>query len=463
MRNGSDPDRPGIYSYGERGSRIMRITLIYPSSRKTWNRAPEKRRSRFHMFPGLGLLTLAALSPPEAEIRVIDDEYEDIDTEQPADLVGISVLTSNAYRAYEISREFRERHVPVVLGGMHPTACPEEAVSHADAIVQGEAEGVWAGLLEDLGHGNLKKIYRSRNSSDLSNRPFPRRDLLNLSHYTMPNTIQASRGCPMNCEFCSMASLFGTRTRFRPVEEVVEEIKSLKGSVFLLNDDNIAQNFDYYKSLFMRLIPLKKRWVGEASWNIIQDPGLLELIQKSGCICLHIGFESLYPQDGLPKTRHVDNIPGLYRRVVRILHERGICVFGAFVFGFDNEKPDVFDKTLRFAVESHMEIGQFNIQTPYPGTRLYTRLKKEGRLLEKDWSRYFSYHLCYQLKTMSSSYFLENLFRLKQEFFRMSSIGKRLWYARGRTSLYEKLCLAGINLGYRQSLQSDALPGRSVS
>ena len=249
----------------------MRLKLIYPSQRTSHRKHNMMSPTKFHRYPGLGLLMVASLCPPDTEIKMVDEEFEDIGYEEETDLVGISLLTANALRAYEIAGHFRDRNIPVVLGGMHVTACPEEASKHADSIVIGEAEDTWDKLLRDFQSGELQKTYRSALDSDLSNMPFPRRDLLHKARYVTVNTVQASRGCSFDCEFCSIPALFGRQPRTRPIAEVIEEVKSLEGNIFVLNDDNLAQRNNYYKELFRRLIPLKKKWVGEASWNITQD------------------------------------------------------------------------------------------------------------------------------------------------------------------------------------------------
>lgn len=223
----------------------MKIQLIYPSARRSRSTSFRRNQPKSQRYPGLGLTMVAALCPPDADISIVDDEREAIAYGASADLVGISLLTSNANRGYEIAREFRVLGVPVVLGGMHVTACPEEAGREADAIVVGEAEDTWPGLLRDFEAGALRKVYRSSNSSDLAGLPVPRRDLLRKEDYITVNTVQATRGCPFSCEFCSITALFGARTRCRPVEEVIEEIRGLDGDTFVLNDDNVAQETDY--------------------------------------------------------------------------------------------------------------------------------------------------------------------------------------------------------------------------
>jgi len=361
-------------------------------------------------------------------------------------------LTVSALRGYEIAKNFRERGVPVVLGGMHVTACPDEAAGHANTIVIGEAEDTWPQLLRDFASGKLKKIYRSSNSADLSNLPFPRRDLVDKKRYVTVNTVQATRGCPFHCEFCSITALFGHKTRLRPVEEVIEEIKTLEGDIFVLNDDNLAQKTDYFKELYRNLIPLKKKWVGNASINIIEEEEALDLLRRSGCRGVAVGFESIKAQEGVTKIpRHRDRILR-YKEVVRKFHQHHIKVMGDFIFGFDNEDESIFERTLEFTLESKIDIAQLNILTPYPGTPLYKRLEKEGRITERCWDNYRSSNLCFELKSMSRDTFLEKFTWVRSRFYSYPQIALRVMRAWPISTPDELLLLVVVNLGNRRTV-----------
>lgn len=428
----------------------MKVTLIYPSSRKSNPNLQWWKQPRSHRYPGLGWLIVASLCNPATDITLVDDEVEDIPYEKETDLVGISLFTANSYRAYEISKSFRCRGIPVILGGVHVVACPEEASEHADSIVVGEAEDTWPELLKDFNNGKLKRVYTSTNTSDLSNMPLPRRDLLDKTKYSTINTVQATRGCPFDCEFCSMRILFGSRTRCRPAEEVIEEIKSLDGNAFLLNDDNLAQKRDYYKNLFRSLIPLNKKWVGAASWNIANDNETLDLLEKSGCRALAVGFESLEPHYGVKKIGSKGDNFLRYKEVVKKLHTHKIAVLANFIFGFDNDNESMFKKTLEFALESQIDTAQFNILVPYPGTPVYQRLEEEGRITDRNWSNYISCNLCYKLKNMSKIAFLEELYKLKRKFYSSSKIAIRVMRTLKRATLYESGLILAVNLGYKK-------------
>jgi radical SAM superfamily enzyme YgiQ (UPF0313 family) len=235
---------------------------------------------------------------------------------------------------------------------------------------------------------------------------------------------------------------------------VIEEIRTLKGNVFILNDDNIAQASDYYKEFFRKLIPLRKKWAGEASWNIVQDGEMLDLLCLSGCRAIHVGFDSLQPQPGVRKTNSAAAGAPLYYEVVKALQKRNICVFGAFVFGFDNEDESIFEKTLQFSIASGMEVVQFNILTPYPGTRLYQRLKAEDRICETSWNHYMSSRLCFRPQNMSRAAFLDGFTRMKKTYFTYSRIGQRLLRSARRRGLFETGLLLGINLGYKKGIRN---------
>jgi radical SAM superfamily enzyme YgiQ (UPF0313 family) len=431
----------------------MKIQLIYPSGRKTCPDIAWWKQPKSHRYPGLGLTMVAALSPGEADVSIVDDDREEVDFKKKVDLVGISLLTSNARRGYDLARLYRARGIPVVLGGMHASSCPEEAQENADTVVIGEAEDTWPALVKDFAAGRLQKVYRSSNSSDLRNLPFPRRDLLVKEDYITINNVQATRGCPFDCEFCSIAALFGNKTRFRPIEEVLAEIESLGGTTFMFSDDNLAQGGNYFKELFRRLIPLKKRWVSCASWNIARDDETLDLLERSGCRGLAIGFESLQPQHDVKKIRPTEDMALLYKESVRKLHRRGISILGAFIFGFDNEDETVFKKTLQFAVESQIDAAQLNILVPFPGTRLRKRLEAEDRIIEKDWSKHMASNLCFKLKNMTPETFLEGYRWVKRKFHTIPRIVQRLAWASTRSGPLELSLLLGVNLGNRKAIK----------
>ena len=347
-----------------------------------------KREKAVH-FSRLSLTSVAALFPQDVDIRIINDSLEEIDFDEKVDLVGISVMTSTAPRAYEIADRFRERGIPVVLGGMHPSALPEEASLHADAVVIGEAEGVMQEFFDDFKKGKLKKFYSSNEMPSLSNLPLPRKDLLlGNKYYREMDVIQTTRGCPHSCDFCTVSTFHGRTYRTRPIKDVIEEIKLTRHwTMRFFVDDNIAGNPAYAKKLFRALIPLNIKWFGQASIIMSRDEELLRLAALSGCTSLFIGFESLSP-DSLKSVGKGVNLLTDYKKGIKRIHNYGIAIIGAFMFGFDHDEIEVFEETVDFIEKNHIEYPTFSILTPLPGTPFYQRMEEQGRIFERDWSKY---------------------------------------------------------------------------
>jgi radical SAM superfamily enzyme YgiQ (UPF0313 family) len=338
-------------------------------------------------IPNLTLPILAGLSPTDVKISFTDDLLTPIDLGKDlkeVDLVGITVLSKTALRAYDIADAYRKKGIAVVLGGIHPTALPEEAKDHADSVVLGEAEEVWPSLIEDARMGNLKPFYRQEGYTELSKMPMPRRDILPKRGYLPVDVVQVSRGCPFRCEFCSVQKFFGETYRFRPVSDVVDEVRLLPHRWMMFNDDNIIGNPSYSKELLKALIPLKKKWFSQASLTGLKKVENVELLAKSGCTGLLIGFESL-SKPNLIRSQKYQNDPTEYREIIHSLHRFGIAICGSFIFGFDEDDPSVFEETVSFAIQTKLFSAIFMILTPYPGTAFYHRVKNEGRLVRDQW------------------------------------------------------------------------------
>jgi len=338
-------------------------------------------------IPNLALPILASLSPADVEISFTDDLLTPIDLERnlkDVDLVGITVLSKTALRAYNIADAYRRKGARVVLGGIHPTAVPEEAKEHADSVVLGEAEGVWPHLVEDARMGNLKPFYRQEGYTDLSGMPMPRRDILPRKGYLPLDVVQVSRGCPFRCEFCTVQKFFGEAHRLRPISEVVEEVRQLPHRWMMFNDDNIIGNPSYSKELLKALVPLKKKWFGQASLSGLKKIENVEALAKSGCISLFIGFESLSKKNMITSQKF-QNDPSEYREIIESLHRFGIAICGAFIFGFDEDDSSVFEETASFTIRTKLFSAVFMILTPYPETDFYHRVKSEGRLTQDRW------------------------------------------------------------------------------
>lgn len=401
----------------------MKIALIAPA----WHDPLWESEKEKSIFPPLNLITLAALTPPRHEVTILDESLTDIDYNAKYDLVGISAMTALAPRTYEIADAFRAKGATVVLGGMHPSAMPEEASAHADAVVVGEAEGLWPQLLKDLEEGTLKPVYRQEERPSLEHMVHPRRDLLNRDRYLVPDTVQTTRGCPFACSFCTVSRFFGKSFRFRPVEDVIREVAELEGEVIAFIDDNIVGNPGYARRLFTELahLPRKIKWFSQGSLNIARDDELLRLAAASGCIGLFIGFESLSPGNLKAVGKAVNRVEE-YREAIKKIHDHGIAIEGAFVFGLDEDDESVFERTVRFAQENRLEAAQFGILTPFPGTPLRETLEREGRITSNDWSEYTISRVVFEPKNMSARTLQEGFNWAWQEFYSLGSISRRL-------------------------------------
>jgi len=415
----------------------VKLELIVPATQENI------RKRKKALIPPLGLAMVAALTPPEAEVSLTDENVTVIDFQKEIDLVGITVLTVTAPRAYEIADNFRARGVKVILGGMHPSILPEEASQHADAVVIGEAEGIWPNLINDFKANKLQRVYRQRKRPSLVNLPIPRRDLFAKGAYYVTNTISTTRGCPYSCSFCSVALFFGHTYRCRPVEEVLKEIEALNHRKLIgFVDDNIVGKPKFAKELFRALLPYKIKWLAQASVTIARDDELLKLAAASGCIGLLIGFESLSPANLAAMGKKV-NVVDEYENVIRKIHSYGIAIHGFFILGLDEDDEDVFKRTVHFAQKMRLESAQFAWPVPYPGTALYESLDKGGRIVTKDWSQYES-NLVFEPKLMSREMLQQRRDWVWREFYSLPSIWRRVGLARRNL-----VTLWAVNLYYR--------------
>ncbi len=338
--------------------------------------------------------TLAAHTPPDVELTFRDDGLEPIDVAKESDapdLVAISVNSKTAARAYALADAYRARGTKVVLGGIHVTALPDEGLLHADAVVSGEAEWLWQDVVRDAEKGQLgnprslthRKIYKHAEMPELTGLPLPRRDLFRSLRYVPFDVVQTTRGCPFPCEFCSVSTYNGTTFRFRSIPEVMKELQTV-GPRVLFGDDNVMIHTKYSHDLFEAMVPLKKVWVAQASLAALHRVENIEVMARAGCKALFIGFESV--EDAVVRTAGKrQNKPRKYQDIVRCLSDHGIAVWGSFVFGFDEDTGDSFERTVEFCLESKLTMALFALLTPYPGTRLYKRLKEEKRLTKDTW------------------------------------------------------------------------------
>jgi radical SAM superfamily enzyme YgiQ (UPF0313 family) len=356
---------------------------------------------------------------------------EPIDFEEDVDLVGVTGMLMHAPRAYEIARRFRERKIPVIMGGPHASSLPLEAKEHADAVVIGEAEEVWEGLIKDVKNGCLKPFYRAESFCSMERLPFPRLDLLRKEAYMTINCVQTTRGCPHQCDFCHVTHFFGKTYRCRPVDEVVEEVHRLEGDFIVFIDDNIAGNRRYAKELFTRLKPLKKKWASQASMTLTRDPELLRLAAESGCVSLFIGVESL-SSENLNDVNKAFNQAYQLEEAMRALHDHDIMILAGFIFGLDHDDEGVFERTLRFCERNRIELPSFFILTPLPGTALFRRMESEGRLLHKDWSQYNGATVVFKPRLMTEETLQRGFHWACKEAYSWSSILRRVFHPQQR-------------------------------
>jgi radical SAM superfamily enzyme YgiQ (UPF0313 family) len=396
-------------------------------------------------YAPLTLTTLASLVPPsiQADITIIDEGIEDVDPDIEADLIGMTVITGTAVRAYELADHFRARRIPVVLGGPHVTLVPDDAQPHADSIVEGYAEESWPELLHDFIDGKLKPRYKQNPHLKLKNLPFPRRDLLKRKAYITTHVFEATRACVHSCDFCVVPVAWGLKPYQKPVKDIVADIKQYWARKIVFIDLNLIADRHYAAELFEALIPLRVNWFGLTTTLLLKDRPLIELAARSGCTGLLIGFESINPVN-LRGSKKGFNSPEEYRQVVDTLHQYGITLMACFTFGMDHDTPDVFMKTAQFAVDASIDLPRFAIVTPFPGTPLFHRLNNEGRILTQNWELYDGQHVVFQPSQMSPKALYEGHERAWKHAYSLRSTVQRFLGSRIQIPVWMI-----ANLGYR--------------
>ena len=363
----------------------MRIIFIYPSMGNRESYRVKMRGGKIKSWSPepLTIATLNGLTPAHYERIFFDDRLEPIDYDINADLVAITAETFTVKRAYQIASEFRKRGKQVIMGGFHASILPEEAIDYCDSILIGEAEGIWDKILADAEQGKLAKIYRST-QSDLSTVRVDRSIYGNKKYFPV-TMVESGRGCKFHCDFCSVTLFFQGRHRRRPIAQVIEEIKKANNKLVLFVDDNICADFSSAKELFRALIPLKIKWMSSASVDIVHDGGLLDLIKKSGCQALLVGFESINSDNLSAMHKNQNLVPGIVDRLIKELYKRKIKIYATFVMGYDYEDNQSAQATFDYAMKNKFLLSNFYQLTPLPGTNLYKKLEKENRLIYKKW------------------------------------------------------------------------------
>jgi radical SAM superfamily enzyme YgiQ (UPF0313 family) len=403
----------------------MRLTLIHPCI----GRRPGERYIRSWQMEPLPPATIAGLTPKDVEIRFYDDRMETIPFDEPTDLVAMSVETYTAKRCYQIASEYRRRGVPVVVGGFHPTSCPDEALNFAEAVVVGEAETVWPGLIDDFRHGRHERLYRATGRPSLKGLQ-PDRRIFRGKRYLPIGLVEAGRGCHFKCEFCAVQSMFGATQTRRPIDEIVAEVASLreKYKLFFFVDDNITSNLGQAKEFLRALAPLGIRWVGQSSINAAHDEEFLQLLVESGCQGVLIGFESLEPAALAAMNKSFNTMKGGYEIALANLRKHGLRLYATFIFGYDSDTPESFQRAVDFARDHRFYIAAFNHLTPFPGTPLYARLAAQNRLLYESWwldDRYRYNMVPFQPTAMSPEALQRHCLGARRSFYGWPSIARR--------------------------------------
>jgi radical SAM superfamily enzyme YgiQ (UPF0313 family) len=421
----------------------MKIILISPKGPLYRHKGGIFKKSL--RYQPLTLTTLAALIPDElyAVVELIDEGIEEIPGDLDADLIGMTVITGTAKRSYELAKQFRERGIPVVLGGPHVTLLPEEAMQHADSVCIGYAEDTWPQLLRDFSNGQLQPTYRQSPKLSLADSPFPKRELFDGKHFLTQAVFEATRSCAHDCEFCVAPSAWGRKQFQRPVDWVIEDIRRVGEKRILFIDLNLVSDTHYAKALFTALIPLRVSWFGLSTVLIAHDEELMSLMAKSGCRGLLLGLETV-SRENLKNMKKSFNVSVDYKKLIGDLHRLGISVQGCFVFGLDHDTPDVFEQTAAFAIDAGIDLPRFSVLTPFPGTPLYKRLETEGRIVSRDWELYDGQNVVFQPRHMSVGQLARGHEYAWKKVYRWSSMGRRLWNARN----FQPLAFT-VNLGYR--------------
>ncbi|MBI3989882.1 MAG: B12-binding domain-containing radical SAM protein [candidate division NC10 bacterium] len=439
----------------------MKVTLLEPA----FNGRGIVKQYGFKVLP-YGLLQLASVTPPGIEVEIFDEKVEPLPETLETDLIGISVFTTaNAPRAYELAARYRSQGIPVVLGGTHPSALPEEALRFADSVVLGEGEVVWPEVLKDFQRGALKPLYAAP-LPDLTELPSRHPwHLLKTERYPAPTVLQTTRGCPIGCEFCSVTSFNGKKMRHKRFDQIFQELEELftvqqsvyarvADTVFFL-DDSFGTDVLFYKALMQAMVErgVKIRWVTQATTAIAQKSELLTLAQKSGCVGVLIGFESLSQEslreaDKSYKARQ-------YEEIIKKLHDHGMGVEGTFIFGFDHDDEGVFERTVEFCERTRLNVAQFSALTPLPGTRLFERFRAEGRFLDEPWrdyrlwAKFNLFEVVIRPKQMSPERLAEGLQWTYRTFYSLPSLARRFSHHLFRQSVRDTLVTWTLNWGFR--------------
>ena len=420
------------------------LLLITPENKEI-NRF---RKKQVNNFVQITMPYLAGfVDESKYDVRLIDEYNQIIPFEKAFDLVAITVNTSNASHCYAIATKFRSKGCKVVFGGPHVTLMPDEALRYCDYLIIGEAEDTWPLFLEDFYTNKAKNVYKAEVVPSLKGIPIPRRDLLK-GRYFYKGAVFATRGCPYHCSYCNLKQIYFDAFRARPINEVIEDIKSIESKYFVFWDDNFFGDINYAKALMKELAKLNKRWAAQVTLEKCQDEALLKLANESGCVYFFVGLESFSDMTLASVNKSINNVEA-YHRIIQLVHKYGICVQAGIIFGFDTDGKDVFRKTLDGCNRIGLDGVTVSLLTPLPQTPLYEQLKKENRLISNDWSYYNGKtRVAFKPKNMTSQELFDGYMWFRKEFYSIKSIVKRLFVS--KTNIIHNLM---VNLGYKFSIR----------
>lgn len=426
----------------------MKIAFLAPAG------AMHRYNGMFHKnlhYAPITLALLASLVPSElaADLKIYDETAEPIPLDLDADIIAMTCITGTAVRCYKFADYFRSRGICVILGGVHPTLMPEEAIRHADCVITGLGDDTFPEALRDYQQGRLKQFYHQQPGTTIEGRPLPRKDLLKKDRYITLNTVEAIRGCNHTCSFCAYPCAFGKTLYKRTVDDIIGEIRTLKGKFVVFPDVNLISDPDFAKRLFTAMIPLKRWWMGLTTSAIGHDEELLELFEKSGCKGLLIGFESINQEAQSSIHKGVNKVSE-YRTLMDDLHRHGIMVMGCFAFGTDGDGPDVFDRTAAFCQEIKIDLPRFAIITPFPKTELYEEFAAEGRITEHNWALYDVEHVVFRPKNMTQQELEKGIARAWRQVYSVRSIFGRIDWRHFFKFHVLYLVYLLTNIGYRK-------------
>ncbi|WP_315070104.1 radical SAM protein [uncultured Clostridium sp.] len=400
----------------------MKIKLIQPAMLPR----PMDTKLKTRMSPSLALLTIANLTPKEHQVKIENENVERIDFNEPVDLVAITVTVDVMNRAVEIAKEFQKRGITVIAGGIHITADPEGAVNSFDSIIVGMAERAWAKVLKDTENNSIKKVYYDMENMEGKEIVSPKYDIINNKKYLYTNIISTSRGCPFKCDFCYNSCTNTLKTYInRPIEDVIKDIKTLKTKHIMFIDDNFIGNPKWTKELLKKIKPLKLKWNAAVTSNIVDMPELLDEMKEAGCQSLFVGFESINSKS-IESVHKVQNSVKRYEKLVDEIHKRGIMINASFVFGLDEDDASIFKSTLEWIVKNKIETVTSHIMTPYPGTKLYSALLEENRIVDYNLSNYNTSHVVYKPKNMTAEELYNGYLWIYKEIYTFKNIMRRL-------------------------------------